>query len=648
MEDAGAFRKAAIAVKSPGGTDKTRSRRPAPKGRVVTFYSYKGGTGRSMALANVAWLLAMSGERVLVIDWDLEAPGIYRYFHPLLEDKELLQTEGLLDFLEKLRTRAAMSSEPLKEDEIDIVEYITVLKWPPNCPVSWEQFGEFGGSLDLLVAGRQGPLYGERLNAFSFVDFYEKLGGRRLLEIARRQMQGLYDYVLIDSRTGVSDTSGICTVEMPDTLVVCFTLNDQSIIGASGVAQDVLRQRSALPPGRTLTIFPVPMRVEIGGEQAKLQIALAFSRKKFAPFIDHIPRAEWSRYWESVQISYLPFYAFEEIPAVFGDRFHQQVSLRAPTRQIARAIAADPSLDAAPLANTEDEAEKLRQEILGWYVRKPESGPLDPVQMAEAVYQQADADRRRLMQRVFLRLVIAGGPTPAPATAETSDLEEPLQPVARNLADSGILEISGNSVYIADRRVCERWERLGQWVKEDEAFLAWRQSITGGSKVWLQSNKDASGLLRGTFLTQALNWLAKRPNDLNPLEREFIEQSRPKSERKGAQVSFRLPGTSLKLEMPVRSLIVGLLVVLALSTWGSKLLELARRRFAPSGEYWTAQTSFTGVYLRSVFATADGQRLWIVGDSTTIWESSDGGQHWNPHLSGAQKYLYLFTGLNRG
>ena len=44
-------------------------------GRIITFYSYKGGTGRSMALANVAWLLASNGQRVLAIDWDLEAPG---------------------------------------------------------------------------------------------------------------------------------------------------------------------------------------------------------------------------------------------------------------------------------------------------------------------------------------------------------------------------------------------------------------------------------------------------------------------------------------------------------------------------------------------------------------------------------------------
>ena len=33
---------------------------PQRSGKIITFYSYKGGTGRSMALANVAWTLAMA------------------------------------------------------------------------------------------------------------------------------------------------------------------------------------------------------------------------------------------------------------------------------------------------------------------------------------------------------------------------------------------------------------------------------------------------------------------------------------------------------------------------------------------------------------------------------------------------------------
>ena len=53
-------------------------------GKIATFYSFKGGAGRTMALANVAWILASNGLKVLVVDWDLDSPGLHRYFHPFL------------------------------------------------------------------------------------------------------------------------------------------------------------------------------------------------------------------------------------------------------------------------------------------------------------------------------------------------------------------------------------------------------------------------------------------------------------------------------------------------------------------------------------------------------------------------------------
>src|SRR5205823_883844 len=52
--------------------------------RIVTFYSYKGGVGRTVALANIGVLLARRGKRVLLVDCDLEAPGLDRYFRPYI------------------------------------------------------------------------------------------------------------------------------------------------------------------------------------------------------------------------------------------------------------------------------------------------------------------------------------------------------------------------------------------------------------------------------------------------------------------------------------------------------------------------------------------------------------------------------------
>ena len=69
------------------------------EGQVITFYSYKGGTGRTMALANVAWILACNGKRVLAIDWDLESPGLHKFFHPFLDESIVSATPGVIEIV---------------------------------------------------------------------------------------------------------------------------------------------------------------------------------------------------------------------------------------------------------------------------------------------------------------------------------------------------------------------------------------------------------------------------------------------------------------------------------------------------------------------------------------------------------------------
>lgn len=73
-------------------------------GKVLTFYSYKGGVGRSMALANVAVLLASKGHKILIVDWDLEAPGIEQYFHSYIverrERKDREHRQGVVDLMQ--------------------------------------------------------------------------------------------------------------------------------------------------------------------------------------------------------------------------------------------------------------------------------------------------------------------------------------------------------------------------------------------------------------------------------------------------------------------------------------------------------------------------------------------------------------------
>ncbi|MBV8309250.1 MAG: AAA family ATPase [Planctomycetaceae bacterium] len=231
---------------------------PQDGGTVITFYSYKGGTGRSMALANVAWILASNGQRVLVIDWDLEAPGLHRFFAPFLADPTLAKTEGLIDFLVNFATEAATprEAEPGGDGQSGWFEPLAnILPYAVSLTYPFSTRGTIfpkPGTIDFVPAGRQNSGYAHRVGAFVWDNFYERMGGGVFLEAAKRQMRASYNYILIDSRTGVSDTSGICTVQMPDILVACFTANNQAIEGTAAVAASVRAQSFDGPPASVL------------------------------------------------------------------------------------------------------------------------------------------------------------------------------------------------------------------------------------------------------------------------------------------------------------------------------------------------------------------------------------------------------------
>ncbi len=307
-------------------------------GQIVTFYSYKGGTGRTMAMANVGWILASAGHRVLMVDWDLEAPGLHRYLHPFLHDKELVSTAGVMDIVMDFAVQATTPASTDAERDPDwYLPLADVLRHAIS--INW-QFGK--GQLDILPAGQQSPAYAARVNSFNWDNFYERLGGGTFLEALRESMRREYDYVLIDSRTGVSDTSGICTVQMPDQIVVCFTLNRQSIEGAAAVTRSVVDAR--VKAGRTRTrVFPVPTRVE-KAEKERLDAARAAARQRFDEFLPHVPEAQRGAYWDEIELAYQPYYAYEEVLATFGGSAPEFGTLLHSMQQLATRLTGAPTL----------------------------------------------------------------------------------------------------------------------------------------------------------------------------------------------------------------------------------------------------------------------------------------------------------------
>ncbi len=292
-------------------------------GTVVTFYSFKGGTGRTMALANLGWILASQGLRVLVVDWDLEAPGLHRYYHPLLVDPELHGTDGLIDML-RAYVDEALPGPDRPGPGPDPREWLAAPGRLERYLCGLALDLPDGGKLDLMPAGRQNAAYSAAVTSFNWRSFYTRadIRGAEFLYALREQWTSGYDYVLIDSRTGVSDTSGICTVLMPDTVVDCFTLGAQSIRGGVDAARAIVDADE-----REIRVLPVPMRVE-DAERAGLAAGRDLAHDAFDPYLERwLSPERRADYWRDVEVPYKPFYAYEEVPATIVDRPQQGRSL---------------------------------------------------------------------------------------------------------------------------------------------------------------------------------------------------------------------------------------------------------------------------------------------------------------------------------
>ncbi|MFJ9639751.1 FxSxx-COOH system tetratricopeptide repeat protein [Streptomyces sp. NPDC101178] len=404
-------------------------------GRIVTFYSYKGGTGRTMALANTAWILAANGKRVLAVDWDLEAPGLHRFFHPFLDPATLGATTGVIDLITEYAwaaTSPAQRAEDWHRDYARIQPHAVSLT--PEA-LGWE-FPQ-GGTLDFVSAGRQNREYSATVSTFDWDNFYDRLGGGHFFDALREDMKANYDYVLIDSRTGLSDIADICTVHLPDALVDCFTLSDQSIDGAASVARQIAERYT----GRPISIFPVPMRID-EGEKEKADAGRALARLKF----DRLPRDlsgdELTAYWGAVEIPYRPYYAYEETLATFGDEAGLTNSLLSAFERLT-AVITDREITSMPPVG-----EEVRLRIRDAFTRRRPALPAD-LFLSYVAENRMWADwiesvLTRAGFRVVPRDVSAEQPAPRPA------------PTAENAARTVVLL---SSAYLKSQRAVDLWER---------------------------------------------------------------------------------------------------------------------------------------------------------------------------------------------
>jgi MinD-like ATPase involved in chromosome partitioning or flagellar assembly len=351
-------------------------------GEVVTFYSYKGGVGRTMALANVGCLLAegISNQPsdVLLIDWDLEAPGLHRFFESYSSFDPSVQP-GMVEFMAEILERLKHAPEEKEESAASVIESCSVEKYVVRTSVP---------RVSIMTAGAQDSTYAARVRALDWRSAY--LRTPWMMRVLADYLRERFRYILIDSRTGLADASGVATTLLPDKLVLAFTPNKQSVEGAVELANRALTYRKSSSDLRSLMVYPLPSRIE----NAEPELHRKWRRgdkKTNWPGYQHafeecfksaygLSECSLEEYFNQVQIQYTPTYAYgEAIAARIEDakdrlslsrsylNFAERLSLlTAPWEETSTSVASDGAYEDS--AQTAAEATKLlrAKDTLGW------------------------------------------------------------------------------------------------------------------------------------------------------------------------------------------------------------------------------------------------------------------------------------------
>lgn len=240
---------------------------------VATFYSYKGGVGRTLALLNVAYEMADTGLKVLVVDFDLEAPAIHA-------DRW------------KSRGTGIAAATAASSDHAGMVEYVGTYLDTGQAPLVADYVvdatpDECAGEIGLMPAGRINDSYGDRLNQIDWNALYADHDGYLMFEDLRAQWETLgFHYVLVDSRTGFTDVGGICTRHLPDAVVTMFRPDDQSLRGISGVVQSIRNEKTTPRRKHAIDLHFVMASIPAADDEDGI---LAEHRRAFAEHLS-IPR----------------------------------------------------------------------------------------------------------------------------------------------------------------------------------------------------------------------------------------------------------------------------------------------------------------------------------------------------------------------
>lgn len=165
---------------------------------------------------------------------------------------------------------------------------------------------------------------------------------------------------------------------------------------------------------------------------------------------------------------------------------------------------------------------------------------------AEWVYAQLSESERIIARSIFLRLTELGEGMQEtrrrvllseiiPVSASTSSQGKSIESVLKMLSDARLVTTTEITAEVAHEALIREWARLHEWLSEDREWLRLHRHITESALEWESQGYDPGLVYRGTRLVQSLEWAESRLEDLNLLERGFLETSKAIEEKEAAE-----------------------------------------------------------------------------------------------------------------
>jgi tetratricopeptide (TPR) repeat protein len=269
---------------------------------VVSASAHSGGLGSTTVVANLGWVLAEAGYKVLIVDNNHLDPSLHYFFRPFFADDLILKSTDL-------PRQESLPTSPLQ--------------------VPWNFRG---GELHLVLSNFpsvssdkpvENPSSSRQLRSGAAID----------------HLRRTFDFIILDNSTGARAAEAAIAEWRPEVALVLFTLDRKTIDGGVSIAQMYKAAGS--------NTFPIPSKID-NSELERLEDAFAYARARLETFAPVTGSARLrqplsaEQYWRDVSVPYRGYFTFGEILPVFKDPEDSYSTLTASTIRLASMLASTP------------------------------------------------------------------------------------------------------------------------------------------------------------------------------------------------------------------------------------------------------------------------------------------------------------------